>query len=361
MKLLLPLLLLLAPVGPAPQDAPDLPKPLKETYPPEIDEKTEAAIEKGLDYLARLQQRDGSLRSNVAVAATSLAGLAWLAHGDTSDRGRYQPNVRDAVKYILKHVRRNGYIEVSGSSAIMHGHGYAVLFLAQAYGTSSDPELRDDIRLGLTRAIRLIERSQNKFGGWNSSPNPNAQDDGSGAIAVMQIMGLRAGREVGIAVDTTCITKAKKYLKEMTNKSGWYQYNYGSRTGNRRSSALTGAGMYMLGAFDLYDDEKYAKGIANIMKGAPHLGGSASGDSGWQSWYLYTGFYSSIAIFQHGGKHWRRWWPAMRKALLSRQLGSGAWQDSYGGVYTALALLTLELPYRMLPVFQTGGKGREGN
>jgi hypothetical protein len=177
----------------------------------------------------------------------------------------------------------------------------------------------------------------------------------------MQIMGLRAAREVGIAVDHAVIDKAKKYLKEMTNAQGWYQYNYGSRTGNRQSSALTGAGMYMLGAFDLWDDPKYDKGIANLMKSAPFLGGSSGGDTGWSSWHLYTAFYASIGVFQHGGDEWQKWWPACRDHILKQQSGNGSWADSYGGVYSAFALLTLELPYRTLPVFQAGGRGREGH
>lgn len=331
---------------------------------PEIDEATQAKIDKGLDWLASQQGRDGGLRGSSAVTcATSLAGLAWLARGDTGERGRYSDNITAALRFVAKATDSAGYVNASGDgSSIMHGHGYGVLFLAQATGTITDPELRDEVYEALTRAVRLIEKSQNQWGGWNSSPNRSAGDDGSGAIAVMQVMGLRAAREVGIAVDQQCIDKAQKYLKEMMNASGWYQYNYHSRTGNRQSSALTGAGLYMLGAFDLWDDPKYEKGVKNLMSAAPFLKGSArGGDGGWSSWYVYTAFYASIGIFQHGGEEWKTWWPAMSADLLKQQSGNGSWPDGYGGVYTALALLTLELPYRTLPVFQTGGHGREGD
>jgi hypothetical protein len=330
--------------------------------PPEVNERTQAAIQRGLDHLAKQQASNGSLRSSYPEAAASLAGLAWLASGDTADRGRYAENIRSALKFILRCTGRDGYISAAGGSgAMMHGHGYGVLFLAQAAGTTADPELREEVRDALARAVRLIERTQNSYGGWNSLPNRAANDDGSGAIAVMQIMGLRAARDVGIAVDAECIARAKKYLREMTDAAGWYQYNYHMRTSGRRSSALTGAGMYMLGAFDLYGDPVYARGIRNLMEAAPFLhGGQASGDGGWSGWYLYTGFYASLAIFQHGGEEWKRWWPAMRDDLLRQQSSSGAWPDGYGGIYTALALLTLELPYRQLPVFQAGGAGREG-
>ena len=118
--------------------------------------------------------------------------------------------------------------------------------------------------------------------------------------------------------------------------------------------------MYMLGAMDLYDTSKYKKGIQNLMKSAPFLGKSAAGDSGWQSWWYYTAFYSSLAIYQHGGKEWKTWYPAIRSDLIKKQAADGSWPDSYGGIGTAFALLTLELPLRLLPIFQAGGPGAEG-
>lgn len=345
-----------------PSIAQDPPKPAAVD---EVDQKTAEKIEKGLDYLAKMQRNDGSFQSSVPVAAASLAGLSWLAWGDTPDRGKYSSNIQRAMEFIVKSTQRNGYIcesrGYSGASG-MHGHGYGALFLAEVIGTSDHPEAMTEARDALERAVRLIEKTQNQYGGWNSSPSKDANDDGSGAIAVMQITALRAAREVGMSIDTTTIEKAKKYLLEMTTSEGWYQYNYHMRTGGRSSSALTGAGMYMLGAFELYTNEKYGKGIKNLMNSAPFLKGSiAAGDSGWSSWYMYTAFYSSLAIFQHGGDEWRKWYPAMRDAILKQQQASGAWSDGYGGVYTALALLTLELPFRYLPFFQHGGKGREGS
>lgn len=343
-----------------------LPAPAQDNTFTEVDSKTRDAVEKGLDYLAKMQRNDGSFQSSVPVAATSLAGLTWLAWGDTPDRGKYSINIQRAMEYIVKSTQRSGYIcesrGYSGASG-MHGHGYGALFLAEVIGTSDHPDAMTETRDALERAVRLIERSQNQYGGWNSGPDKNSNDDGSGAIAVMQVTALRAAREVGLSVDTSTIEKAKKYLLEMTNAEGWYQYNYHSRGSGRSSSATTGAGMYMLGALDLHTNEKYAKGIKNVMDAAPFLKGrlSSGGDNGWNSWYMYTAFYTSLSIFQHGGDEWRKWYPAMRDAIIKQQQANGSWSDGYGGVYTALALLTLELPFRYLPFFQHGGKGREGS
>jgi hypothetical protein len=71
----------------------------------------------------------------------------------------------------------------------------------------------------------------------------------------------------------------------------------------------------------------------------------------------YYWFYGSMAMFQIGGKHWKKWREAVLEALLSHQRedgcekGSwdplGAWGEEGGRVYTtALAVLALESAYR---------------
>lgn len=332
----------------------------------EITPRVESAIAKGLQYLQKNQTRTGEFRSSVPVATTSMAGLAFLASGSTPSRGQYRDNIRRALEYLVKMCGRDGYIQetggaMMGGSSGMHGHGFATLFLGEALGMIEDPELYERVSQALRRAVQCIENSQNKFGGWNSSPNPSMTDDGSGAVAIMQIAGLRAARNAGISVRDQVIEKSKKYLLDMTNDSGWYQYNYNSRGSGRSSSGLTGPGMYMLGALGIFEHPKYAKGIKNIMEGAPFLGGARNGDSGWSSWYHYTLFFSSLAIFQKGGRDWKKWYPAMREEVLRQQAADGSWSnDPYGGLYTSFAILSLQMPYRYLPFFQDGGAGREG-
>jgi hypothetical protein len=331
----------------------------------ELTPRVESAIAKGLQYLQKNQTRTGEFRSSVPVATTSVAGLAFLASGSTPSRGQYRDAIRRGLEYIVKMCGRDGYIQESGGdmggSSGMHGHGFATLFLGEALGMIEDPELYERVSQALRRAVHCIENSQNRFGGWNSSPNPSMSDDGSGAVAIMQIAGLRAAKNAGISIREQVIEKAKKYLLDMTNDSGWYQYNYNSRGSGRSSSGLTGPGMYMLGALGMIEHPKYVKGIRNILEGAPFLGGSRGGDSGWSSWYHYTLFFSSLAIFQRGGADWKKWYPAMREETLRQQAADGSWSnDPYGGLYTSFAILSLQMPYRYLPFFQDGGAGREG-
>lgn len=329
---------------------------------PEITPEAEKAIQKGLDRLARTQSANGSWSSSAPVATTSMCCLALMASGSTVSRGPYAGNVRRAIEYLLRRTARSGFIAdgPGGGSSGMHGHGFATMLFAECLGTIDDGDLYAQVEDALKRAIRRIESTQNRYGGWNASPDANLTDDGSGAVAIMQIMALRSARSDGITIRHQVIEKAKKYVQEMTTADGWYQYNWGSR-GGQRSCGLTGPGIYMLGALGEFDTPKYDAGIKNIMSRAPFISGNPKGgDQGWGSWYYYALFYCSLAIFQHGGEEWDRYYPAMRDDLVRRQAADGTWEDPYGGLYTAFALLSLELPYRQLPFFQEGGRGREG-
>jgi hypothetical protein len=174
----------------------------------------------------------------------------------------------------------------------------------------------------------------------------------------MQITALRTSESAGIQVRAQAIEKAKKYLLAMTNDQGWYAYNWHARGNSSGGSvALTGAGMYMIGCLGLQNDPKYAKGIKNVMGAVP---GRGNNDNSFGGWYAYSVFYASLAIYQHGGDEWRRWYPAMSDNLIRTQSADGSWSDSYGGVFVALSAMCLQLPYRYLPMFQDGGAGMEG-
>ena len=327
---------------------------------PEISDRVEKSVERACKWLANNQTKQGSLKSMYPCASTALAGLAWLAAGSTPTEGLYARNISLAIEYLLHCSAKNGFISEDGGvgASGMYGHGYATQFLAQAHGMITDEDLARRVKEALERAVRSTEGCQNQFGGWNSSPNGALTDDGSGAIAVMQVTALRAAESCGVEVKQSVISKAKKYLLDMTNDQGWYAYNWHARGPSSAGSiATTGAGMYMLGALNLQDNPKYAKGIKNIMSNLPRAG---SGDMNAGGWYPYSIFYASLAIFQHGGSEWNQWYKATADSLIRSQSSDGGWNDSYGGVFVALSVLSLELPYRYLPMFQDGGAGMDG-
>ena len=65
-------------------------------------------------------------------------------------------------------------------------------------------------------------------------------------------------------------------------------------------------------------------------------------------------------MFQLGGKYWDRFFPPLLRVLTAAQHPDGSWDPEsieedreFGNVYTtSMALLALEVPYQMLPIYQ---------
>ena len=106
----------------------------------------------------------------------------------------------------------------------MHGHGFAMLFLAEAYGMDRDSVRQTKIRKVLEKAIKLTGQSQSAAGGWLYQPNSGGDE---GSVTVTQIQGLRACRDAGIKVPKTIIDKACKYIADSKNPDGGISYRVG--------------------------------------------------------------------------------------------------------------------------------------
>jgi len=72
-----------------------------------------------------------------------------------------------------------------------------------------------------------------------------------------------------------------------------------------------------------------------------------------ESHYFYGHYYAVQAMWHAGGDYWRRWFPAIREELISRQRPDGSWMDSICQEYgTAMACIILQVPNNYLPIFQ---------
>ena len=147
----------------------DGPQPLE--HHPEISARVENAIMRACRWLGKQQDRKGRMKSSYAMAATSLAGLAWLASGSTPHEGPFAENIYRALEYVVSSQGRRGFITEQGGYAGpsgMYGHGYATQFLSQASGMVKG-DLGRKVNTALDKAVRTIETTQNRFGGWNNS------------------------------------------------------------------------------------------------------------------------------------------------------------------------------------------------
>src|ERR1043165_241126 len=140
-----------------------------------IPEKMQEHVNKGLEWLKKTQNKDGTWSANGQnpVAMTSLAALAMLCEGSTVTQGKYRDNIRLAADWLMSRSNnggnRNGLIgmpETPGESGrYMYGHGFAMLFLGSVYGEEEDKERREKLKDILTRAVLYAGPAQSAHGG----------------------------------------------------------------------------------------------------------------------------------------------------------------------------------------------------
>ncbi len=302
------------------------------------------AVNQGLDFLAKHQNDDGTFDSggysrNVAVVA--LAGMAFMSSGSTPGRGRYGAHVNRCVSYLLDNTQpESGFIAAPDTSTHgpMYGHGFATLFLSEAYGMSRHRELRDR----LSAAVELIVKTQNDEGGWRYYPRPYDADI---SVTVCQVMALRAARNAGIHVPHETIERCIDYVKRSQNPDGGFMYMI---QGGQSAFPRSAAGMVALYSSGIYEGPEIDRGLKYLEE---HLPRGSSFHR--ESHYFYGHYYAVQAMWHTGGERWRDWYTAIRDELLSLQRGDGSWMDSICQEYgTAMACIVLQMPNNYLPIFQ---------
>ena len=345
-----------------------------------ITPKMRSAVKKGLKRLAALQDANGAFTKgggrNVASAVTSLAGLALLASGSTPDKGPYSKQITKAIDYLLgTQDPNNGYFSSANDGSRIHGHGYATLFLAQVYGAQNSNKR---LKKALQAAVERIQKGQTSFGGWGYVPDDLTWDEGSTTVCVIQA--LRAASDAGIVVANKTIQRAIKYLYDTADarpfmvdgveyKGYTFQYSLASNWNSdsyaicaAAISTMNGIGIYAEGAtWKEHDIGKVYKGGLDWLRHkfdnfiSRRKKGQSSLDT---SHFYYANFYAVQAMW-HGPEdyYFDEYFPKMRDLLVEEHeknaTGSGGWpSQSYGEAYTtALALLILQVPYQLLPLY----------
>ena len=307
------------------------------------------AVERSLAYLASRQHTDGSFgsgrfRGNVAV--TALCGMTFLANGQTPGRGKYGKVVRDAVAYLLSRTQPNGYIVEKNINyhGPMYGHGFATLFLAEAYGMTNSRSLKKRLKTKLRLAVSIIETSQTKDGGWRYLTDST---DADVSVTVCQVMALRAARNCGIYVSKKAtIDKSVAYLKKCQNRDGGFRYQTTFRV--RSLFPRSAAGVVALYSAGIYKGREISNGLAYLRRSLPRGGGSRR-----MNYYFYGHYYAVQAMWHAGGRYWTDWYPAIRDKLLGMQ-DNDHWADENicDEYATAMACLILQMPMNYLPIFQ---------
>src|SRR5215469_2456809 len=94
----------------------------------EITSQSEAALERGLAWLAQNQGAEGNWESN-DLGLVSMGALAFLADGHLPGRGKYGQNVERALNYVLTHAKPSGLLNMADAHRDMYNHGLSTFVL----------------------------------------------------------------------------------------------------------------------------------------------------------------------------------------------------------------------------------------
>ncbi len=161
-----------------------------------------------------------------------------------------------------------------------------------------------------------------------------------------QVQALRACRMAGIVVDKKCVDRAVQYIKRCQNADGSIRYSLGSGGGGR--PAITAAGVAVLYNAGVYADQPFVDQAVQYCKKHIQVTVDNTGH------HYYTHLYWAQALYQRGGDDWGAYYRKMADWLLKQQRKDGSWDgDGVGTVYgTAIALVVLQLPYALAPIYQ---------
>ena len=339
--------------------------------------ESEKAVERGLDWLARHQRKDGSWSldchgqckgspcppegaGNSDVAATGLALLPMLGAGHTQvDKGRYQATIVRGLDWLITIQQSTGEIFTGGDgNARMYSHAIAAMTLCEAYGVSHDKKLREPAE----RAVAFIIKAQNPDdGGWRYNPG----DGGDTSVFGWQMLALRSGQLAGLKVNPDVFKGANKYLDKAAVDGKKMTYSY--QPGSGKSPVMSAEGLLVRQYLGWTRETPALSDGVKLV--AEHLLNDPERN-------IYYWYYATQLLHNMQNSAWKQWNPRIRNGLVKIQVvsagcDSGSWDpnkpvsDRWGSgagrhFTTAMSILTLEVYYRYLPLYKARDKSIPG-
>lgn len=339
---------------------------------------SEAAVARGLLWLVKKQKDagnweyelppplDDSQRDaiNDKISATGLALLPFLAagqtHRKTNDKNnKYFENVSKGVNFLIANQQANGRFRLGSGRAYMYTHAIATIALCELYGMTGD---KKTLLPACKRAVDFIMANQGRDGSWGYSP----KSTGDTSIVGWQIQALQSAKQCkDIPVDPKVLKAARDFLNAVgvRDKTTKQLSQYAYLPGGGPSPSLSAVGLLCRYYVDEWGPQHpgMADGVTKLLTNPPR-------DGQWNMYYYY--YATQVVHFHEGDKWYKDWNPKMRDLLIKRQVGGegkdfGSWDSDtlITGQHvgrlgtTCLALLTLEVYYRHLPLYKrdTGG------
>jgi hypothetical protein len=350
-------------------------------------QRTDAAVNRALEWLAAQQQPDGSFPTvdMGQPGVTGLCLLAFMSHGHVpGEGGIYGERLARATDFVASCQKENGLITLVGpdgpqiSRDLPHvigvtsayNHGIGSLVMSEAYGMS-DVGRSDQYRRVILRALattlemqRWPKELSKDRGGWRYVDEYDEHDSDL-SITGWNLMFLRSARNAGFEVSKEPIDEAVAYVRRCyAREFGVFEYVAGNRADDDRSRAMAGAGILALAHAGFHGAPEAKRSGEFILRhnfdlynGLMPFGRKRESS---HDRYHYSLFNCCQGMYQLGGDDWRQFFPRTVETLLANQRSDGSWpadehafDAQFGNAYTtALVVMTLGAPNQLLPIFQ---------
>lgn len=346
---------------------------------------------------------------------TALVTLSFLGAGYTHESGKYAMTVDNALAWLIAQQGEDGNLAGGARRyARNYCHAMATYALAEALGMQKDivaapivaPELLSagdmlaqatssclmkelgllpfvpvivtdglsdyrssrlayslrkvddfDLRAALLNAVRYsLSQQDPESGGWRYE----FRQEGDVSMFGWQLMSLKSARIAGLEINDTVNRRMVRFINSVRqgDDGGLFGYRRSVPINGRPSEpvtpVMTAEALFcqqMLGYPK--DSPANRESVAYLMENTPRL----------SELNMYYWYYGTLAMYQHGGQPWADWNRIVRDTLVNEQRTSGplagSWDPKgpwgrYGGrLYsTALSTLTLEVYYRLLPLYR---------
>jgi len=343
--------------------------------------QSEEAVLRGLRWLVAHQQPDGhwSLENypegiegcdcktefeaevgEFDTAATAFGVLPLLGAGVTHNRAPEEPEelagYRKNVEAGLAFLARNQVIDTDSPNVghlggNMYAHALGAMALCEAYGLSGDERLKVPAQL----AIKYLRDAQHgEGGGWRYSRN----QPGDMSVTAWVFLAIRSGQLAGLMIDRGPLVRAERFLDTCAagpDEAKGSRYSY--QPAGEAKLSLSAAGLLTrqyLGCRK--DDGDLTAGCAYLMQHLPPTSGSLG--------TIYYYHYATQVLHHIEGSDFDLWNHRMREHLIRTQEKQGHKTGSWnpqgtdfghrgGRIYaTGMALLTLQVYYRHLPMYR---------
>jgi len=344
--------------------------------------ESEAAVMRGLKWLATHQQPDGhwSLKAyhedvegcdchlkmeekavDSDTAGTAFGVLPFLGAGVAHNRApeepaelaKYQNVVKNALTFLAKNqIRSTDPVQDGKLDDNMYAHALGTIALCEGFGLSGHKNLQ----LPAQRAIKHVLQAQHKEGGWRYGP----RQPGDTSAVAWQFLAIRSGQLGGLAIEKDPLVRAARFVDSCAagpDDAKMSRYSY--MPDQEAKVSVTAASLLTRQYLGWKQDmPALVAGVKWIMETLPPESATTLGD-------VYYYYYATQVLHHMEGPEFDLWNARMREHLIRLQEKSGhkagSWSpegvtfgESGGRLYaTCMALITLEVYYRHLPMYRT--------